>query len=149
MKVLLCLLVTAASCLGATWQEKVVAAVIAGEARGEGRQGMIAVGEVIRQRCSERKQTPFQVVTARNEFTSKVGLTAEQIVRKYAKEPGYVTALGVANLVCNDPGRLPGITHQANAFDNKSAKPWWAKGLKPVAVIGNHAFYRLSVKTRN
>ena len=143
MKVLLCLIATAVSCLGATWEEKVVAAVIAGEARGEGDRGMTAVGEVIHQRCIERNQTPIQVVTARNEFTSKVGLTAEQVVRKYAKEKGYVKALEVANIVCNDPGRLPGITNKANAFDHKKARPWWAKKGKKVAVIGNHAFYRI------
>jgi spore germination cell wall hydrolase CwlJ-like protein len=143
MKVLLCLIATAASCLGATWEEKVVAAVIAGEARGEGRAGMVAVGEVIRQRCSERKQTPFQVVTARNEFTSKVGLTATEIVRRYGREDGYATALDVASMVCKYPNRLPGITHRANSFDSKTAKPWWARGHKPVAIIGNHAFYRI------
>lgn len=143
MKVLLCLIATMASCLGASWEVNVVAAVIAGEARGEGRTGMIAVGEVIRERCIERKQTPFQVVTARNEFTSKVGLTAVQVVRRYSAEQGYATALEVANLVCNDPEGLPGITHHANAFDKKTAKPWWAKGKKPVVIIGNHAFYKI------
>lgn len=127
----------------ATWEEQVVAAVITGEARGEGRQGMVAVGEVIRQRSSERKQTPYQVVTTRKAFSSKGGMTSVQTVRRYSKEPEYATALEVAKLVCRTPERLPGITRQANAFDGKHRNPWWARKAKRVAVIGNHAFYRL------
>lgn len=143
MKVLLCLIATAISCLGASWEEKVVAAVIMGEARGEGRVGMIAVGEVIYQRTIERDQTPITVVSAKGEFSSKNGRTAAQMVRKYSKLQEYSTALEVARMVCREPHKFPGITKKANSFDNKRGKPWWAESAVKVAVIGNHAFYRV------
>lgn len=127
----------------ATWEEKVVAAVIMGEARGEGESGMIAVGEVIHQRSVERHQTPVRVVTDKGEFASKVGKTAVQMVQSYSKERGYATALRVAHLVCHCPDKLPGITKSANYFDNKGRHPWWASSGVRVATIGNHVFYRV------
>jgi spore germination cell wall hydrolase CwlJ-like protein len=144
MRILLVLMLAMPCLHAASWQEQVVASVIMGEARGEGRTGMIAVGEVIRQRCCERKQTPFQVVTARKEFSSKNGCTAAQMVRRYSKIREWATALSVADLVCNSPERLPGITRQANCFDHKNGHPSWLARAELRATIGNHAFYRVA-----
>lgn len=143
MKLLLCLLLAVASARAASWEVKVVAAVIMGEARGEGRLGMIGVGEVIHQRCIERNKTPITVVTDKGEFSSKIGRTAAQMVQRFSKYPEYAVALEVARLVCYSPEKLPGITKHANAFDHKNGHPWWAEGAVKVAVINNHAFYIL------
>lgn len=143
MRFILIFLLAVSAARAATWDEKVVAAVILGEARGEGRNGMVAVGEVIRQRCFERHQSPFQVVTGRNEFTSKNGQSAKQMVRRYSKEKGWAVALYVADMVCNAPQRLPGITRAANHFDNVDARPSWIGKAELRAIVGRHAFYRV------
>ncbi len=117
--------------------------MIMGEARGEGRSGMIGVGEVIHQRSIERHQTPVRVVTSKGEFASKDGKTSEQMVRSFSKMREYRTALEVAHLVCRRPDKLPGITKSANYFDNKGRHPWWAAHGVQVATIGNHVFYRV------
>lgn len=143
MKTVICILLSVLSVRAATWDERVVAAVIMGEARGEGRIGMIAVGEVIRQRCVERKQSPLVVVTARGEFSSKNGKSSAQMVVKYSHLREYATALQVASMVCYRPYLLPGITKSANYFDSKRTTPWWAERAICTAIIGNHKFYRV------
>lgn len=137
------LFAAALSCSAATWEEKVVAAVIAGEARGEGFQGMLAVGEVIHQRSVNKRQAPLTVVLKPNAFSSKNGLTAEQIVEKYSSVDGYSDALVIARMVCGHPSTLPGITNKATHFAHKDCDPLWAGAGDKVAVIGNHAFYLL------
>ena len=44
-----------------TYGERIVALTILGEARGEGKRGMYAVGCVIQKRASERNLTPAKV----------------------------------------------------------------------------------------
>src|SRR5580765_2582670 len=51
------------SLCAATFEQRIIAAVIAGEASNQGRVGMVAVTEVIHQRVHESGWTPFRVVT--------------------------------------------------------------------------------------
>jgi len=131
-----------------TYQEKVVAAVLMGEAWGEGERGMTAVAEVINQRVKDQSKTPLQVVTFHvgrlHAFSCMNRTTPERMVLKYQSEPMYQTALKVAMLACRTPEKLPGITKQATHFTRSSERPWWAKKKKAVAVIGNHSFYKMA-----
>ena len=147
LKVCFCLLLTLPA-LAQPYQEKVVAAVLMGEAWGEGERGMVAVAEVINQRSKDQDKTPLQVVTHRkgsvHAFSCLSGTTPDSLVKKFSREAAYQTALKVARLVCQTPEKLPGISRQATHFTNKKERPWWAKDRKPVAVIGNHAFYKMA-----
>jgi len=58
-------------------------------------------------------------------------------------KPDFKIALTVARIVCRNPNQLPGLTYGATHFTLASERPSWAKGHKPVAIIGAHAFYRL------
>jgi spore germination cell wall hydrolase CwlJ-like protein len=135
------------SALAQTYQEKAVAAVVMGEAWSEGAPGMTAVAEVIHQRAVEKRQSPLQIVSARlgqfHAFSCVNGTTIDRLIWKFSRESDYQQALQLAQLVCRTPPRLPGLARCANHFTRVSERPYWVKGLRPVAVIGHHAFYRL------
>lgn len=128
--------------------EKVVAAVIAQEARNQGRAGMLAVGEVIARRASLKDTTPLQIVTARkgkvHAFSSLNGTTPDALYAAMKDEKGFDVAQEVAAIVCRSPEKLPNTTRGATHFTLKSEKPAWSRGRRPVVVIKDHAFYKLS-----
>jgi N-acetylmuramoyl-L-alanine amidase len=136
-----------ASMSAQTAEQQVVAAVLMGEAWCQGSTGMMAVGEVIHQRCVKQGKTPMQVVTAGRSgvhaFSCLNRTSPEALIRKFREVPDFQIALEVARMVCCAPQQLPGITRQATHYSRAVEKPWWARGSKPVAIVGDHAFYRL------
>jgi N-acetylmuramoyl-L-alanine amidase len=145
--VAVCLCCGAAHSPGQTYEEQVVAAVLMGEAWSEGKQGMTAVAEVIHQRAKEKGRTPLQVVSAHrgrvHAFSCLNGTTPDDLIAKFRPKSDYQTALQIARTACHSPNDLPGITKAANHFTRTDEKPYWAEGQQPVAIIGQHAFYRL------
>lgn len=71
------------------------------------------------------------------------GTTVDRLILKFSGEPDFLRALKLAQIVCQSPDQLPGITMSATHFTLVTEHPYWAKGEKPVAVIGRHAFYKL------
>lgn len=131
-----------------TYQEKIIAAVLAAEAVSEGTQGMSAVAEVIRQRALEKSKTAFQVVTAGNRryhaFSCLNRSTPDKLYKRWSAEAGYSDALRIAMVLVRQPELLGSATKRATHYTRKQEKPYWAEGRKPVVVIGHHAFYRLA-----
>lgn len=108
---------------------------------------MTAVAEVIHQRTVDKGKAPLQIISARraqiHAFSCLNGTTLDRLIQKFSHEPDYQKALQLAQTLCQSPARLPGITKFANHFTRTTERPYWAKGKRPVAVIGRHAFYRL------
>jgi N-acetylmuramoyl-L-alanine amidase len=72
MKIIILLLALCASVVYSqelTYDQKIVAMTIVGEARGEGKLGMYAVGAVIAQRVIAWKKTPAQVCLKKSQFS--------------------------------------------------------------------------------
>ena len=142
-----CLLSQPLAAVGHTYEEQAVAAVLMGEAWSEGTQGMMAVAEVIHQRSVDKKKTPLQVVTVRrgpvHAFSCLNGTTLGALISRYSRKADYDKALQIAQAVCQEPDKLPGLTHAANHFTRATEKPFWASGSQPIAIIGQHAFYKL------
>jgi N-acetylmuramoyl-L-alanine amidase len=132
---------------GMTYEERAVAAVLMGEAWSEGVQGMTAVAEVIHQRVVEKGQAPLQIISAHrgpiHAFSCLNGKTLDSLISKFSQQPDYQGALQLAETTCQNPDRLPDLSKFANHFTRTTERPYWAKGQRPVAVIGRHAFYRL------
>ena len=124
-----------------TYGEKVVAAVIMGEARGEGIEGMIAIGEVIWERAKIKREVPRKIVVEPLQFSCLNGTTADALITRYQTHKEWAQAMKVAQVVYNYPWRLPGITKGATHYNG--TVPWWAKGKAPTVVIGNHIFWRM------
>lgn len=131
-----------ASIQAATYGQKVVAAVLLAEARGEGDRGMIAVAEVIRRRADQKGVSPLGVVRP-GAFSSLNGTSQDRLLRRFENHPLFVKAVEIARVMYNEPEHLGNLTQSATHFTHKNEKPYWSIGRSPVAVIGNHAFYRL------
>ncbi|MFT4586563.1 MAG: N-acetylmuramoyl-L-alanine amidase [Candidatus Binatia bacterium] len=142
--ILLCLAVPGKNSLcAATYGQEVVAAVLLAEARGEGEKGMQAVAEVIRTRADKKGVTMLAVVKP-IDFSSLNGTNRDALLKKYRYHPLFDEALKIARTAYNEPHLLTNVTRNATHFVVKTEAPWWARGKRPVASIGNHAFYRLA-----
>ena len=127
----------------ATYGQEIVAAVLLAEARGEGDKGMKAVAEVIRNRADKKGVSMLSVVKP-GAFTSLNGTDRDALLRRFRYHPMFDDALRIARTAYNEPHRLPNVSRNATHFAHKSEVPWWARGKRPVARIGNHVFYRLA-----
>jgi N-acetylmuramoyl-L-alanine amidase len=142
-----CLLGLPVVAAGHTYEEKAVAAVLMGEAWSDGLPGMTAVAEVIHQRAIEKGLTPLQIVAAHrgrvHAFSCLNGTTLDALIEKFSRKTDYQQALQLAQTINQAPDTLPGLTNSANHFTRATELPFWAKGERPVAVVGRHAFYKL------
>ena len=124
-----------------TYGQRIVAAVLMGEAAGEGEAGMVAVAEVIHNRAVEHDWSPLQVVCRKRAFSCMNGKTAEQLYQEHCRSPLFKTALRIARTLYNSPQDLPATTRGATFYDHRDAKPPWLSEVRRVAIIGQHAFY--------
>jgi len=120
-------------------EKELVAAVLIAEAGGEGRKGMEAVNEVIVERSTARKQSLAHIVTAKWQFSCLNKRTPDELIAIAKKRANWNEALDVV--------KKPLTKHTAHANHYfatwMKSPPHWAEGRKPVATIGQHAFYRL------
>lgn len=128
-------------------------ATIYGEARGELFNGKTAVGSVIRNRSEKGGWygsgikgvclKPFQF-SCFNHSDPNFGMCTK-IATKFLSDPklqedkDVQDCLTAALLVLN--GRVKDATQRSTHYHTDSISPAWAKGLKPVAHIGDHVFY--------
>jgi N-acetylmuramoyl-L-alanine amidase len=132
-------------CGAASYEERLVAAVLMAEARGEGIVGMTAVGEVIANRAKKRQQSPAVVVRQRYQFSPLNRTKPHELISCYERLPLYGVALRIARTVILNPAELPGLAAGADHFEDIGAPtPRWARGRKPVAVVGGHRFWTLN-----
>ena len=126
--------VLAASLARAENQEQIIAEVIAAEAGGEGERGLLAVACVIANRARAQGKTPYQIVTAKNQF---YGLTAKNRIKLY-----HQVKL-IADRLARDIMRLPDITGGALYFRTEKERLFpWTKPENKTVKIGNHIFYK-------
>lgn len=113
---------------------KAVAQAVYFEARGEGKQGMHAVANVIMNRTKTKGISPKAVVNQPNQFsyhrTRKNVSMNEEKHRKMAHE--------IAKQAID--GKLKDITGGATYFRTVSSGSW--KGLKKTVKIGSHHFFK-------
>lgn len=130
-----------------TYQERAVAAVLMGEAWSEGIRGMTAVADVIYQRAVEKHWTPLHVVSEHrgrvHAFSCVNGTSLNRLIEKFRGKRDYQKALRIAKTVCEKPDQLPRLVRAANHFTLATEHPYWARGKRPVAIVGKHAFYRI------
>ncbi len=124
-----------------TDEQKIVAITLLAEARGEGDNGMGAVCAVIQQRAIERKQTAKQICLAKWQFSCWNGKSLKDL-EHLLDLPQAKMAIYFAKNVNSMNRALVGYSNHYHATWMKK-KPYWAKGQRPVKVIGQHAFYKL------
>ena len=122
-----------------TRETKVIAITILAEARGEGQGGMYAVAAVIAQRAFERKRTPTEICLKPYQLSCWNGKALKSL-EHLLKVPQAKYAIALAKNIKLLSRDFVGF---ANHYHNNKVSPKWAKGNKPVKVIGNHLFYKL------
>ena len=122
-----------------TKEQQIIALTLLAEARGEGIEGMEAVAMVIKQRMANRKQTASQVCLAPKQFSCWNGKSSDDL-RHLWQSPAAPDAIKVVRRF----GKLDSaaIGH-ADHYCTVKIKPYWSKGKTPVAVLGNHKFFKL------
>ena len=123
-----------------TRETKIIAITILAEARGEGQGGMYAVGAVIAQRAFERKRTPAEVCLKKWQFSCWNNKQVKNL-EHLLKVPQAKYAIRLAKSIKMLSREYIGYANHYHATWIK--KPYWAKGEKPVKVIGKHVFYKL------
>jgi len=134
---------------------EVVAITILDEARGEGQQGMYAVGCVIRNRMGQRNRSAEAMSLERLQFSgwwyraanSRGYLTWYRRTvgekRWLLNEPSAAYAVRLAYDLVNWAPFDQRITGYADSFTSAPSRTWWTRGKRPTAVIGRHYFYRV------
>lgn len=125
----------------------VLARTLWGEARGEGREGMHAVANVIMNRVKHPKRWHNDVVgvcQAPKQFScwNKSDPNRAKLLAVTAYDPQFRIALEIAQAAVD--GELEDITKGADHYHTHAVSPSWSRGQEPVAMIGNHRFFRLS-----
>ena len=129
------------SCCKLMAADHTVALTILAEARGEGERGMAAVACVIRQRAEERNLSFDQVCLQKWQFSCWNGKQVQDL-KHLLEEPQAQYALWLeANMDKLKPEALGNANHYHATWMKNL--PYWAKGKKPVKIVGQHAFYRL------
>ena len=106
---------------------------------------MTAVGEVIANRARKRQLPPGLVVQQACQFSPLNRAKPHELIMRYEKMSLYREALSIAATVIQSPAELPGLAAGADHFEDiRAPVPSWARGRRPVAVVGRHRFWRLS-----
>lgn len=122
-----------------TDEQQVLALTLLAEARGEGVRGMEAVAMVIKQRMSNRSQTAKQVCLAPKQFSCWNGRSRTDLEYLW-RSPAAADAVDVVRRF----GELdPADIGHADHYCTVQITPYWALDQQPVAVIGNHKFFKL------
>ena len=127
----------------------VVARTVWAEARNQGPVGMQAVANVIANRVKHPRwwgKGWAGVCQKRWQFScwNPGDPNLELLLKVDRRSATFRLASLIAKRAIE--GRLEDVTDRADHYFNpKVAKPNWAKGLKPVKVIRDHAFYRLEL----
>lgn len=112
---------------------KHIAEAVYHEARGEGKQGMVAVANVIMNRTKSRNISPAAVVQQPGQFSYRGKRNLAFIDKK-----SYETACSIANDAVNK--RLKDNTNGATYF--RSGGGSWGKSIKHTVTIGSHRFFK-------
>lgn len=111
---------------------------ILAEAVGEGLEGMIAVGNVIRNRAEYRGQTVEQVCLAPKQFICW---------NKRGYVDNFIKKLDTSSIqLARDAWQVSGTEDVTRGADHYYAsyimKPSWARSMRHTVTIGRHQFYR-------
>lgn len=122
------------------YNQFLLALVMWREARGEGLEGMKAVGCVVRNRV--RNDTWSQIITAKWQFSSMTASgDPELAVWPAQDDPQFLQCLNLAPDIYS--GKVPDNTNGATHYFNPNVVlPSWATNMTLSATIGHHVFYK-------
>ena len=122
-----------------------VTLTLLGEARGEGKLGIYAVACVIQQRQLERSLSAKSVCLQRLQFSCWNKTNSSVLKRQVSGTPKEIVvyAIQIARQLVQGVSLDRTVVGNANHYCVSSLNPYWAKGRRPSAKVGNHKFYTL------
>ena len=128
-----------------TEEQEVIVMTILGEARGEKKLGMYAVACVIKQRMDRGKRNGISVCTQFRQFSCWNAEDSDVRLRKLLnRSEEHLYAIKLAQATTTKDGLDKKVTNFADHYCTLKTNPYWAKGKKPVKIIGNHKFFKLN-----
>lgn len=114
------------------------------EARGEGRQGMIAVAYVTKNRMESSRfpDTICGVVYQSNSRGCQFSWTCDGHADKVRDQVSWERAREIAQTVLGGTSSEQDPTKGATFYHTASILPYWADSMVRTATLGNHIFYR-------
>jgi len=125
--------------------KEIVAQTILAEARGDGRAGMYAVAACIKVRAEKRKLTHAQVCLQPKQFSCwNVSDPNRKKMESFLGLPqaGYALMLA-GNMDKVNTKFIGGADHYMTVKLWRTGRVKWARGYKPVAFVGCHAFFKI------
>jgi spore germination cell wall hydrolase CwlJ-like protein len=126
-----------------TRAERILTAVLIGEAGGEGKAGMEAVADVILNRHLASGRTMIDVVLEPSAFSCLNNTRWDLLFEKAAEHSRFREARTISKLLLHHPEALPRRVGGADHYARSDVHPYWAEGVAPEAVVGNHTFWKL------
>ena len=111
-----------------------LARVIYSEAGNQSYEGMLAVGDVVMNRCKVNSQTVKEVIFDKNQF--------DGVKTHWFFDPPSVDCINAAKEVLNGKNIIPDAYFYCNLSICK--QPNWANSKTFIRKIGDHSFYRYS-----
>ena len=126
-------------------EQRIVAQTILAEARGDGRAGMYAVAACIKVRAQKRKLSFSQVCLQPYQFSCwNANDPNRKKMNTFLTLPQAEYALHLArNMDKLNTKFIGNADHYMTVRLWKTNRVKWARGKKPVAFAGSHAFFRL------
>lgn len=123
-----------------TYNRTLLALVMWREARGEGSEGMKAVGCVVRNRV--KNDTWTQIITAKWQFSSMTAPGDLMLIQWPVEgDSQFLEAMLLADGIYN--GAIVDITNGATHYFNPNVVlPKWAASLSKTMTLGHHDFYK-------
>ena len=124
---------------------RIVAQTILAEARGDGEAGMYAVAACIKVRAKNRKLTYAQVCLQPKQFSCWNANDPNRAkMHRFLSLPQAEYALMLANNMDKVNTKFIGhADHYMTVKLWKTGRVKWARGHKPVAFAGSHAFFKI------
>tara|TARA_Y100001963_G_scaffold112676_1_gene156019 strand:+ start:1390 stop:1878 length:489 start_codon:yes stop_codon:yes gene_type:complete len=149
--IVLCLLHSVAYSEGLTKEQNIIAQTLLGEARGEGKAGMYAVACIVKRRmelksypntamrvCLEPSQFDYWTQRKRVKWDDQNRANVRRLMQTDTELARYAKLLAI-NINRVDLNYIKNADHYCTLDTHN----YWTKGNKPVAIIGQHKFYKL------
>jgi len=124
-------------------EQELLAGLLLGEAGGEGREGMVAIYQVLLNRSAILQKHPIQVAKESKQFSILNKQTIEELTQKMKSHKNWTLAMEILEL----PGGMPGgkriVGDSTYYYNPDKAKPSWGRGnpcWDEFGKVGNHLF---------
>ncbi|QDE27274.1 cell wall hydrolase [Paremcibacter congregatus] len=116
-----------------------------GEGRNQGKAGMLAIGNVIKNRADRGGwfgRSVVDVITKDMQFSAwNIGdPNRAKMMAVTDKDPQFAEALRLANQIMT--GKVADNTGGADHYHTAAILPYWASDMPKTAIVGDHIFYR-------